>query len=196
MITNRKTRWFVAFVGVVLCVLMFAIIRAQRAGAQSANEFYVSSSDCRGMSLKWNDVPLDHIPGSGGVVQLLCPWGSYTWSGPTYLFDEFRDFYYYSGPVSWQDIPDSGNNWGSCLIAGYLNYSINSIQYHKHITYPTGYDGYLDCDLKQLPMIMHYGPRLYQVYDPYPGPGEDGMSGGFMLEESQSIFVEQDNPYP
>lgn len=191
MITNRKVRWFVAFVGVLICALAYGLIRGQ---AQSANELYVKSSTCQGLDIKWNDVPADHIPGYQGTVQLLCPWQSYTWSGPTYLLNEGQDYYYYSAPISWADMPRSGSNWGECLIAGYLNYTINSISYRKYITYPTGYDGYLDCDLKKLPMIMHYGPRLYQVYDPYPGPGEDEMLAPSSLKVKP--VGARDNPYP
>lgn len=195
MVTSRRIRWFVAFVGVLVCALAYGLIRGQ---AQSANQAFVESSTCSSALIKWNDKPADHIPTTGGLVQLFCPWQSYTWISPLYLMDENGDWWFVTRPASLADIPDSGNNWGQCLISGYIRYTINSIAYHKTFEYPTGYDGYLDCELKKLPMIMNYGPRLYQVYDPYPGPGEDSMSGGgFLQEESQSIFtIELDSPYP
>lgn len=187
MITNRKIRWFVAFIGILVCALVWGLV----VNAQSANQLYVSSSSCSSIGIMWNDKPADNLPTGGGVTQLFCPWGSYNWTAPLYQWNLDTDYFYISRPVSLTDTPKSGNNWDQCLIGGYLIYTINSIQYHKNIEYPTGYDGYLDCQLKALPMIMHYGPRTYQVYDPYPGP----MQGKSMSPSKQSSS-KSGNPYP
>jgi hypothetical protein len=192
MITNRKNRWFVMFVGVLACVLVYGLVRVS---GQANNQAYIGQSSCQSVAINWDAVPTAYAPvHAGGNLSLYCPWGSYTWRYPSYLLNDGRDYTFHSAPVSWGDIPKAGSNWNQCLATGYLQYIYNGNTYNKVIEYPSGYDGYLDCELKALPMIMHYGPRYYQMYDPYPGPME-----GMVLEqelESDSFILELDNPYP
>jgi hypothetical protein len=188
MITNRKIRWFVAFIGILVCTLVWGLV----VNAQSANQAYINQSTCTGVGIAWKGVPTNQTPVySGGSIQLLCPWGSYTWRPPVYILNDGQDYYFSSQPTVWTDIPKAGNNWDQCLIGGYLLYIQGGYQYHKNIEYPPAYDGYLDCQMKELPMIMHYGPRTYQVYDPYPGPMQ-----GKSMNPSKQAASKSGNPYP
>lgn len=179
MITNRKTRWFVMFVGVIACALVYFLV-VMPGRSQALNQVYVSNSSCNGVTIAWNDVPTNYTPQYyQGNATLYCPWGQYTWTIPTYLLNEGQDYYWHSQPVSWGDIPRAGSNWNQCLFAGYVRYVYNGNYYNKYIEYPTGYDGYMDCWLTSMTFAIK--DTAYLPYDeecdpnkepclPYPAP--------------------------